>query len=122
MITPTHTNHHEPVALTVLIDARRAQMLWHTAAPAKSFLDAEGRFESHDGAGTIDDQDIDAWTGGTFMWCAGPLEAMTLNDYESSCGYSSRLLWDMDSGPNWPGGYVVLTSRPFGRSADTSTQ
>lgn len=113
MINLTNPAHHEPVTLTVLIDARRARMLCHTAAPATSLLEAEGRFESHDGGCNID-EDSDAWTGGTFMWCAGALEAMTLNDYEASRGFRTRLLWDMDSGPNWPGGYVVLTSRPFG--------
>ena len=55
----TNTVHDEPHALTVLIDARRAQLLWHTAAPAGSFLNQEDRFESLDGGPTLDEQGDD---------------------------------------------------------------
>jgi len=93
-------------------------MFWYIVVLVKFFLDVEGCFESYDGVGIIDDWDIDVWIGGMFMWCVGLLEVMMFNDYELSCGYSSCLLWDMDSGLNWLGGYVVLILCFFGWFVD----
>lgn len=110
----TITTHDAPITLSIRIDARRAQMLWHNASPAASLAsDFDDRFESLDS----DDRtahDAHAWAVGTVMWCDGALEAITLADFEEDSGFVSHLLWDMCSGPEWPGGYAVLTSRPYG--------
>jgi hypothetical protein len=110
----TITSRAEPITLAVRIDERRAQMLWHNAAPAAT-MDFEDRFESLEGDGGTYVHDSRAWADGMVMWCDGALEAITLADYETSNGFVSCLLWDVCCGPDWPGGYAVLTSRPFGR-------
>lgn len=110
-LTPTPTPD-EPFLLAVRIDARRAQLLQSNASPAAYFEhDHEARFENLDG---VDLRNNRAWACGTVMWCDGALEAMALADYEEKAGYASYLLWDLWTGPEWPTGHAVLTSRPYG--------
>lgn len=103
----------QPITLTVRIDARRAERLWH-AAMAAANLDFEDRFETVEGDAGTYVHDANAWADGMVMWCDGALEAFTLADYEASNGYASCVLWDLCYGPEWPGGYAVLTSRAYG--------
>jgi hypothetical protein len=111
--TTTIARPNEPVTLTIRLDARRAQLLWENASPAEYF-EFENRFEDVEGDdGGISMYDSDAWSVGTVMWCGGVLEAMALCDYEAANGFESHLLWDKSSGPEWPNGYAVLTSRPW---------
>jgi hypothetical protein len=72
------------------------------------------RFEAIDSDDCSALHDADAWADGMLMWCAGALEAITLATYETSNGFTTRFLWDLACGPDWPGGYAVLTSRPYG--------
>lgn len=109
----TITIPDELTTLKVRIDERRAQLLYSNASPAAGFP-FDDRFEPLDSDERSYMHDPRVWDAGSIMWCDGALEAMTLADYEVSNGYMTRLLWDLRCGPDWPSGYAVLTSRPYG--------
>jgi hypothetical protein len=111
-ISTTNTTPEVPMTLAVRIDARRAQLLWNNASPVAGFP-FDDRFEVLDTDGVTYVHDARGWDDGIIMWCDGALEAMTLADYEMSNGFTTRLLWDLCCGPDWPSGYAVLTSRPY---------
>ena len=104
-------SNDEAVVLSVRITSSRAQKLWHTAAAAAP-IDLEDRFEYIEDSPAPALEDEDFWASGTVMWCDSALDAFTLADYETSLGFANRLLWDLAMGPNWPGGYAVLSTRP----------
>lgn len=108
----TTTTPDAPIALAVQIDHRRAQLLWQTASPVAGF-DLTHRFELVEGDDSSVLHEAAAWVNGMVMWCEGTLEAITLTAYETSNGFTAHLLWDLACGPNWSGGYAVLTSRPY---------
>lgn len=68
----------------------------------------------HSDGGITFERDAPARVDGMVMWCHGVLEAITLAGDEKHSGFTSHLLWDLFSGPDWPGGYAVLTSRRYG--------
>lgn len=94
--------------LTIELDDRDAQMLYHTGFAGTLVRDQAERFEKLEL-----DEDRATWKDGAVMWCSSAADALLLRAYERANGYRAEIDWDLAHGGDPGLGWVVLSTRPL---------